>query len=456
MKNTWIIPAAALTLGAVGGFMTGKNTSNDAATASADAEQSMSTRAGNGSRNASSDQSMATRRGSRATSLDDIYRAPGNLSRLENLMRFYGGLSAEQLRDEAAKLDELPLNERMPASFLLFARWAEMDPYGAMEYSNSMGMGGAFVRPTILQSWASVDPENAARYYTANPGQFALMNVGRMMGAGQDAASIIATEWARQDAQGALTWANALTQGKSDALAAVLGEVAKSDPQKAAQMLDQLAPGDRAGAYAAIAGRYGAQDFGAAEAWIRTLPQDQQSEAYAAAIQGLAAKSPTEALAQINRMPDGDAKNQIIPSLVGPLARTDPKAAAALISAQSDQDVQRDSMRELMPVWTAQDPTAALAFARAQEPGPVYDRAMTSYITNNNAGNPAEMMRLAETIENERERGWSAGFTAQRWMQSDPDAAREYIGQSEAIPEGMRERILEGRPMWGGGRGRGR
>ncbi len=68
------------------------------------------------------------------------------------------------------------------------------------------------------------------------------------------------------------------------------------------------------------------------------------------------------------------------------------------------------------------------------------------------------MMRLAENIENERERerGWSAGFTAQRWMQSDPDAAREYIGQSEAIPEGMRERILEGRPMWGGGRGRGR
>jgi len=453
MKAPWILPAAALTVGAVGGFMTGKNTSIADNASDADAPTAMQTRAGSGSRSSAADPANSTRRDSRATSMEDIYRSPGNLSRLENLMRFYGGLSAEQLRDEADKLDDLPLNERMPASFLLFARWAEMDPYGAMEYSNSMGMGGAFVRPTILQSWASVDPENAAKYYAANPGQFALMNLGRGMGGGLDGASIIATEWARQDAQGALTWANALTQGKSDALAAVLGEVAKSDPQKAAQMLDQLAPGDRAGAYAAIAGRYGAQDFGAAEAWIRTLPQDQQSEAYAAAIQGLAAKSPTEALAQINRMPDGDAKNQIIPSLVGPLARTDPKAAAALISAQSDQDVQRDSMRELMPVWTAQDPTAALAFARAQEPGPVYDRAMTSYITNNNAGNPAEMMRLAETIENERERGWSAGFTAQRWMQSDPEAAREYIGQSEAIPEGMRERILEGRPMWGG-RGR--
>lgn len=456
MKTTWILPAAALTVGAVGGFMTGKNTSEAADSADSDTPAAMQTRAGGGSRPSSAENN--TRRSTRATSVDDIYRAPGNMSRLENLMRFYGGLSAEQLREEAAKLDGLPLNERMPASFLLFARWAEVDPFGAMEYSNSMGMGGALVRPTILQSWASVDPENAARYYTANPGQFALMNVGRMMGGGgQDAASIIATEWARQNAQGALTWANSLSQGKSDALAAVLGEVAKSDPQKAAQMLDQLSPEDRTAAYASIAGSYGAKDFGAAEAWIRTLPQDQQSAAYASAIEGLAAKSPAEALAQINRMPDGDAKNAIIPALIGPLARTDPQAAAALISAQSDQDIQRDSMRDLIPAWTAQDPAAALAFARSQEPGPVYDRAMTSYITTNNAGNPAEMMRLAETIDNERERGWSVGFTATRWMQSDPDAARTYIQQSEAIPENMRERILDGRPMWGGrGRGRGR
>jgi len=452
MKPTWILPAAALTVGAVGGFMTGKITSVATDATIADSPSVMQTRAGAGSRSSATDQATATRGGGRATSMEDIYRSPGNLSRLENLMRYYGSLSAEQLRDEADKLDDLPLNERMPASFLLFARWAEMDPHGAMEYSNSMGMRGAFVRPTILQSWASVDPENAARYYSANPGQFALMNMGRGMG-GQDGASIIATEWARQDSQGALSWANSLTHGKSDALAAVLGEVAKSDPEQAAQMLDQLDPDDRVSAYASIAGRYGAKDFGAAEAWIRTLPHDQQSSALASAIEGLAGKSPSEALTQINRMPDGDAKNQIIPSLMGPMGRSNPEGAAALILAQSDPEIQRESLRELIPVWTAQDPAAALAFASARESGPVYDRAMSSFITSNTAGNPTEMMRLAETIEDDRERGWSVGFTAQRWMQSDPDAARTYIQQTDAIPENMRERLLDGRPMWGG-RGR--
>ena len=454
MKNPWIFVVAALTSGAIGGFFAGKSTGPD--TVAGQDEDSALVQMRPSQRSAAGGDAAAQRRGSRASSLDDIYRAPGNLSRLENLMRFYGGLTADQLREEAAKLDELPLNERMPASFLLFARWAELDPYGAMEYSNSMGMQGAFVRPTILQSWASMDPENAAAYFTANPGQFAMMNIGRGMG-GQDGATIIATEWARQDPQGALTWANSLTQGKSDALAAVLGEVAKSDPEQAARMLDQLAPGDRTEAYASIAGRYGAQDFAAAEAWIRTLPQDQQAEATAAAIEGLASKSPAEALAQINRMPDGEVRNQAIPSLIGPLARTSPQSAADLLASHPDENVQREGMRELMPAWTSQNPGAALAYAQSQQSGPLYDRAMSGFVTSNHSGNPSEMMQLAETIDNDRERTWSVGVTAQRWMQSEPDAARAYLEETDAVSENIRDRLLDGRPIWGGGgRGRGR
>jgi len=453
MKSVWTLPAAALLAGAIGGFITGKNTRETPLESGENSTSTLQTRPGKSERTSLAE---TTRRSNRPASVEDIYRSPGNLSRLENLMRFYGGLDENQLRDEAAKLEDLPLNERMPASFLLFARWAELDPYGAMEYSNSMGIRGAFVRPTILQSWASVDPENAARYYTANPGEFMLMNIGRGMPGGQGPAEIIATEWARQDPQSALKWASSLTSGKAEAISSVLGELAKSDPEKAATMLNQLDPEDRANAYSVIAGRYAARDFNAAEAWIRTLPQERQPEALAAAIEGLAASSPAAALAQLDRMPDGDAKDGIIPTVVGPLARTDPQAAANLIQSQVDPNLRRESMRNLMPAWTSKDPAAALAFANSQERGPVYDTAMASFVTSNNTGNPAEMMRLAETIGNERERAWSVGFTAQRWMQSDADAAREHIQQSEVIPENMRERLLDGRPAWGGGRGRGR
>ena len=454
MKAPWILPAAALAAGAVGGFITGKNTSSEVAAEQREADSPIvQTRPG--TRAANGGAASTQRRGTRATSVDEIYRTPGNLSRLDGLMRYYGGLDADQLQAEAAKLDDLPLNERIPASFLLFARWAELDPHGAMAYSNSMGMQGALVRPTILQSWASVDPENAARYFSANPGEFAMMRMGRGLG-GQDGASVIATEWARQDPQGALAWANTLTQGKSGALAAVLGEVAKSDPQEAARMLDQIPADERGEAYASIASRYGASDFAAAEAWIRTLPQDRQAEATAAAIEGLASKSPSEALAQINSMPEGDAKYDAIPALVGPLARTDPRAAGELLASHPDENTRREAIRELMPAWTAQDPAAALEYARSQEPGPMYDRAVASFVASNHSGNPQEMVRLSETIENERERTWSVGFAAQRWMQSDPDDARAYLQQTDAVSDTVRERLIEGQPVWGGGRGRGR
>ena len=125
---------------------------------------------------------------------------PGNSNRTQALLDFYAGLTPEQLAEEAGKLESLPMNERMLASFLLFGRWAEVDPTAAMAFSSTMGMAGGFVRPTILQSWASVDPVNAAKYFAANPREFAMMD---MMG-GQGASSIIASEWARQDPAAAL------------------------------------------------------------------------------------------------------------------------------------------------------------------------------------------------------------------------------------------------------------
>jgi hypothetical protein len=50
-----------------------------------------------------------------------------------------------------AKLENLPINERIMASILLFGRWAETDPLAAMAYSDKMGMAaGVEVRVPLL------------------------------------------------------------------------------------------------------------------------------------------------------------------------------------------------------------------------------------------------------------------------------------------------------------------
>lgn len=452
MKNSWIFPVAALAVGAAGGYLSGKGSASGTNNAALE-EAAQRTRS---SSRPESSASAETAKKSRSASTGEIARMPGNSNRIQALLEFYGGLTAEQLAEEATKLDALPMNERIMASILLFGRWAEVDAQAAMAFSNTMGFAGGFVRPTILQSWASVDPANAAKYYAENPREFAMMG---MMGGGrgpmgnQGGAGIIAAEWARQDPAAAMAWAASLTADKGQAMNSVIGEVAKTDPRKAADMIAQLDANDQEDAYRTVAGQYGALDFTEAQNWIRTLPADQQAEALASAIGGLSNNDPVAAAKQVNLMPDGDDKNRIIDDVVGDLARKDLTAAAKFLQDQEDEGAQRDGMRELMPTWTNQNPAAALAYAQSFEPGRVQDGALEAYVWSNNTSPPSDVVKAAELITDEGDRNRAVGVAYMRWMREDPDAARTAVEGSSTLSDEAKERIVEGRGMWGGGGG---
>ena len=157
-----------------------------------------------------------------------------------------------------------------------------------MAFTDTMGFAGAFVRPTVLQGWASTDPVNAAKYYTENPAQFAMMNMMGGRGArgigGQGAAGIIAGEWAKQDPAGALEWASGLKSNKGDAMNAVITQVAKSDPAKAAEMVGGMEAEEQGDAYAMVARQWGSKSFAEAAAWANGLPEDQRGAAMSAII----------------------------------------------------------------------------------------------------------------------------------------------------------------------------
>ena len=459
MKNPWILPAATLLVGAVGGYISGKNTAPAEDTASAE-NSARKTRSSN--RPDSSAAESSGKRSNRPSDTAEIGRMPGNSNRIQALMDFYAGLSLDQLEEEARKLEGLPMNERIMASFLLFGRWAETDATAAMAFSNTMGFTGMFVRPTILQSWASVDPANAAKYYASNPREFAMMGMmggGRGPMGGQGGASIIASEWARQDPAAALAWANGLTTEKSQAMNAVVGEVAKTDPKKATEMLAGMGTEGLGDAYRSVAAQYGASNFSEAQAWVRTLPADEQARALASAIGGLSNKDPEAAARQVETMEAGDAKDDIVSDVVEDLARLSPQSAADFLKKQESEEAQRDGMRELMPAWVAQNSAAALTFANSYPQGDVRDSALQAYVWSNNSAPPAELVKVAETITDEGDRNRTLGIAAARWMQEDAESAKAYVQQSTVIPEDAKERILEGRGMWdrgGPGRGRGR
>jgi hypothetical protein len=456
MKANLFIPGVALAIGLGIGFGVGKSGTGSAGDGK---EAGANARTRSGDRPGAGGDSGSVRE-RKARSVEDIYQRPGQSNRIQGLLDFYSNLSADQFSAEAEKLEALPFNERILASVLLFGKWAEVDPTAAMSFTDTMGFAGAFVRPTVLQGWASTDPVNAARYYTANPAQFAMMNMmggrgARGMG-GQGAAGIIAGEWAKQDPAGAMEWATGLKSNNAGAMTAVITQVAKSDPAKAADMVGGMAADDQGGAYETIARQWGAKSFTEAAAWANGLPEDQRGGAMSAAIEGLAQSDPVSAAAEISKMTDAKARRNAVPTVAKNYARSDVRGSIDWLSSLDDDGAKIDSMPEVMPIWASSDNDAAVGFIMAQTSPELKDSAAESYIWSNRTSKPAELVEVAGMITDEGSRSRATGIVAARWMQEDKEGATQFINGSTAINDDMKERLLSGRPMWGGDRRRGR
>ncbi len=442
MKNPWFLPAAALIIGASGGFIAGKGTAPEQKTVLQDA-----------SGPASADSARANA-GNRARSTEDIYRTPGASKRLQALLEFYSGLTPAQLEAEAASLENLPMTERLLSSFLLFSRWGESDPLAAMAHASKMGMAGMLARPTILQSWASTDPEGAAQYYLKNPREFDMMP-GMMGGRGMgmsSGASTIASEWARLDPDAAMAWARSLSgNDKNSAMAGVVGQLGATDPAKAWSLASEMEGTAQANTYRDLARIWGSSDYAEAERMVATLPADQQAAARAAALEGFAQTNPTEALAKAATLPAGETRNSATRTGLDYLSRTDAAGAANWIVNNSDEDAKIRNIEVIMPNYVNQDPNGALAFVQNLTPGEERDAGLSSYVFNNRTAEPTARIAVAETIDDPDSRDRAIFMTTMGWMREDPTAANAYIQSSPTFSDEQKQRAAEGQPLFGGG-----
>lgn len=369
MKATVLGPIAALVIGGAAGFIAGKN-----ATPAPDTDKDVPADARTARRSASSSSSSSgggsSSRGARVKSVSEAMTLPGQNARLQALMDYYAGLDPSQFEEEAKKLEDLPWSERIMVGYLLFARWGEEDPTAAMAYTKTMGMAGMFVKSTVMQSWAAKYPQDAAKYFTDSPNEF---RMGGMMGGrggrgGGSTAGVIATEWARQDSAGAMAWAQTLEgRDQRDAIRGIFEQAAKEDPGKAAGMLSTITDEEaRKDAQNTIAREWGGKDWDAAKAWISRLPADQQADATARALRGLADKDPQSAAAQLSSVPEGDARTDAMEDIAREWSRQDPAAAAAWVMANGTEDAQRESIGRVVSSWVGQDARSALEFVNKQ------------------------------------------------------------------------------------------
>lgn len=449
MKGNVIGLIWALAIGGAAGFLVGKK-----ATTGATAEtlgEARSARRVNvtepGPAEAVASATSAARpgssRGLRVDSAEEAMALPGQNNRLQALMNYYAGLSPDEFKEEADKLEELPWSERIMVGYLLFARWGEEDPTAAMAYTKTMGFTGMFVKKTVIQSWASKFPQEAANYYTSNASEFRMSGMmGRGRGGGS-AASVIAMEWARQDSAGAMAWAKTLEgSDQSDAMQGIFRMAASEDPASAAQLLASIADEDaRVSAQNTIAREWGGKDWRATQAWIAGLPSDQQEAATARALRGLADADPAAAAAEISALSGGSDLSDTMQSIARKWGREDPDAAAAWVMQNGNEDARADSIGSVVSSWVARDPAAALEFVHQQPEGALRDRAASSYVISNQGGDIQQNLRIAESIANEDLRRRAIGITATAWMRQDKAGAGEYIDTTQALSDESRARI---------------
>ncbi|MDC0088366.1 hypothetical protein OAI07_02370, partial [Akkermansiaceae bacterium] len=374
----------------------------------------------------------------RVRSLTEALAVDSQTGRMEALIAYFGKLNSSSFAEEAEKLEGLPMGERMMVSFLLFSQWGETDALAAMDYTSKMGRMGRFMSGSVLKSWASSDPEAAAAYYTSN--EDSAINGGR-------GAAAIATEWAKKDKDAALAWA--LSQNEQDgsmALIGVFNQIALSDPVEAVSLLGSISDEDsRVSVQKRVALQWGKEDWAATEAWVLSLPADQQSDTMDYALRGLSDADHLAAAEKFTSLANVEGLEGTMEAIARDWSATDPAAASAWVLENGTIAAQKESIGSVVRSWARSNKEEAYEFVTAQGVGEVRDAAASSYINSNFNGDTNENLALAETITDVDSRTRAIGVSVSGWLREDKEAATAYVNESPLLTDSQKESVLKQR-----------
>ena len=442
MKTSMLIAVGALLFGGVGGYLIGNG--GDDSNPEGDSQIGVRTKKSVSSRVATvtaGSGNSAPRAARSSGGLREILSEPGQTSRIMSLLEYYSDLDPSQFESEVQKLQGLPMSQRMLAMNLLFSRWAENDPKGSWERSQQMGFPEMFMaRAGAVSGWAASNPEALAQEYSNNPDEFGMGPGGRGKG---DTAAMIAGEWAKQNPEAALKWAQPLDDREAaDAISGVFNELSQQDPQEALRMAATLDDNARGDAYESIAASWAISDYAAADQWINSLSEGQGKVRFAA-IESLANASPSQAARETTKLPAGEERDDLVAEVSREWARQDAPAAFEWLTESGSEGAVEEGIGRVVGALSREDPERVLDYIDSQDAGEVRDNAVQGYVYGNRDAPAAETIRLAETISGEDDRQRAVTRVAYEWAREDPEATLQYLETTDSIGEDSRERIAE-------------
>ena len=315
------------------------------------------------------------------------------MARLEALSSVGASLSREEILpvvDALGSIRELRAREVLREAIV--RRWSSLDPAAAFAFVLTLPPSQSMVSNLRLATTAF------ARTAPAKAGAaVASMGGGRPA---VEAGAIVAEAWARQDAEKAWRWAEALADAavRKAAVREVSFIWVHTAPARAAgEVLREAHGADRGALLINIAGEWAGRDTPAAIRWAKGLESDEdRAVALDQIAESWADRDPVAAAEFTGALGAGAGPSATV-GVAGRWATQDPRAAAQWIETLPDADTQRRAIAALLETWVAVDPGAAAAWISGLKNESARDGAIDQFIDQGADWVPALAMAVARS-----------------------------------------------------------
>jgi hypothetical protein len=325
---------------------------------------------------------------------------------------------------------------------LFFRAWAKFDPKTAFQ------MALNFAHKS--QSWTAltavfdgVDPKDSMIVVES------LQHIAPGLLSGEMAQSLLLTalpKWASIDGAGAAAWLDKFGGEVSPAVWKAVAETwGRLDPAAALAWVEkQPNPNLRDSQIDGVLTGWVKSDLPAAAQYAREhLDGTIKSETRVAhAANQLAAKDPKAAIAYIESLPEGTAKQLAQTMAAASWAYNDPVAAAAWVSSLPP-DGQGAAAVTLVAQWAPQDPRAAMDWVATLQ-GPAHDSAISAYSAHLALRDPGAALGWAQSIASDSIRASTVEALVVQWLERDRTRASAWINNSQLSVE-EKQRLLSSR-----------
>ncbi|MGA2051720.1 MAG: hypothetical protein ABSH19_00270, partial [Opitutales bacterium] len=243
---------------------------------------------------------------------------------------------------------------------------------------------------------------------------------------------VLARNWAEQDVQGALAWAQALPADnatvRNTALSSILNVWTLNDPVSAAAYIQTLTTDPSFSNLAdEVLNSWGRSDPQAALTWVESLPPGPaQNQAMETALAQLANVNPQGALDAAGQL-TGDAKDRVQANIFGTWSTEQPAEAAAALMNTNGTLFSGTTLNSVTATvaqnWLNQDPQAATQWINTLPPGAPRDNAVEQIISTVGQSDPASVYNWALSIGDPSTRNAQVVKLAAKWSSQNPTAA---------------------------------